>query len=201
VQLDDEAIEDSCLVIAHKGAQVFARRLIRDRTNPGWVALSSETENPLRRPPSILIKADQIRLLKVVGILFEDEAPRLRISGDAQSIETTDVLDTLEVAFRVKQNSAEPLAIEKQIVLGGPQISISEINSLEGSLVAIETTDGQQVFKRVGAAVNGLPRARYFESIGGRGNLIVASLDSTPSVSNRLPAVRSVRRILGVLYI
>jgi hypothetical protein len=201
VELAEEPIEDSRLVIACLRDRILARRLISDRANPGVVALSSEAENPLERPPSVFIKTQNARLHKVVGILFSDHPPLIRIKGEAEAINTTGAIDTVDLAFRVRQDSAEPLAVEGQIVLAGKPVQLDQVKVYEGRIVAMETLDGQQILKRVGTAVNGLHNVRYFESIGGRGQSLIAQVGKMPRQVAGIAQVRTIRPILGVLYI
>jgi hypothetical protein len=201
VELAEEPIEDSRLVIACLRDQTLARRLICDRANPGTVALSSEAENPLERPPSVFVKSQNVHLHNVVGILFSDSPPLIRIKGEAEAINTTRAIDTVDLAFRVRQDSAEPLAVEGQIVLAGKPVQLSQVKAYEGRIVAMETFDGQQILKRVGTVVNGLPNVRYFESIGGRGQSLIAQVGETPRQVDGIAQVRTIRLILGVLYI
>jgi hypothetical protein len=61
-------------------------------------------------------------------------------------------------------------------------------------------SDGSSVFKRVGQAVPGTAgRLWQFESIGGLGSSLVASLSEGDAKSG-LPIFAAARLVLGVLY-
>ena len=42
-------------------------------------------------------------------------------------VDASDVLKRIEIAFRVVDDSAVPLALEKQVVLGGAKIELDEL--------------------------------------------------------------------------
>ncbi len=204
VELEPKEILDSRLVIALVDGKVYARRHIQDQKNPKMIALISEAENPLERAPSIVIPAQQAQLHKVVGILFEDRAPAVRIKGDAAQIQHSSLLDSVEVAFKVRQDSALPLAIEGQLVIGGRRVEPREISNAVGKVVAVATTDGQHALKRLGDEVPGLAGVHYFDSIGGKGNSLIARIAQSPRVEEErlaIPKIESLRIILGVLYV
>ncbi|RUX29031.1 hypothetical protein EOA13_14995 [Mesorhizobium sp. M7A.F.Ca.US.011.01.1.1] len=91
-----------------------------------------------------------------------------------------------------------PLALPKQVVLGGPSISLAEIGRHEGTLVALALDNGSGIFKRIGLALPGnLSHLRQFESIGGLGSSEVLSIGKAQS---GVPEVQHVRRIIGVIY-
>jgi hypothetical protein len=107
-------------------------------------------------------------------------------------------VENIEIAFRVIEDSAVPLALEKQVVLGGGRILLDELRQHKDALVAITLDDGSSVFKRVGAALPGeLAHLRQFESIGGLGSSQVLSIGRA---HKGIRNVSNVRTILGVLY-
>ena len=79
-------------------------------------------------------------------------------------------LGRIEVAYRVREDSAVPLALPGQVILGGAELTSSELNEWEGKLVAATLDDGTSIFKRVGARLSGsLAHLRQFETIGVQG--------------------------------
>lgn len=120
--------------------------------------------------------------------------------GEATTIDTAPELGQIEVAYRVREESAVPLALPGQILLGGAELTPSELDAWEGKLVAVTLDDGTSIFKRVGARLPGsLAGLRQFETIGGLGSSIVVAIEALAAPA-RLPAIVSARRILGVLY-
>jgi hypothetical protein len=117
---------------------------------------------------------------------------------EAVQVDASDVFKRIEIAFRVVDDSAVPLALEKQIVLGGRRIELDELGRHKDALVALTLDDGSSVFKRVGAALpSELAHLRQFESIGGLGSSQVLSVDK-PHKGFR--SVMNARAIIGVLY-
>jgi hypothetical protein len=104
----------------------------------------------------------------------------------------------VELAFRVIDQSAVPLALAKQVVLGGARIELSELGRHEGALAALTLNDGSSIFKRVGAPLPGdLSHLRQFESVGGLGSSQVLGIGKSAPGFRRVIAARL---ILGVLY-
>ena len=104
--------------------------------------------------------------------------------------------------YRVADESAVPLALPKQIVLGGPSIRLCHIGNYQDTLVALALDDGSSVFKRVGAALPGkkLSHLRQFESIGGLGSSQVFSVGKVqPDMRNVASARQNQRRDLSRL--
>lgn len=199
VRLSQEMVPDSSLVIALHGEKTYARRLLRDRANPAVITLGSEAEDPSKRSPSLIPPAAEVRLLQIVGILFEDRPHYPRPREEATLAGEWGVLGEVEAVFRVRGNSALPLALEGQKVLGGRCLTPADIAGLEGSLVAIATSDGAAL-KRIGAAVPGAGHIRQFESIGGRGESMLVRTEDIEDGFGALPVLHSARLVLGVLY-
>jgi hypothetical protein len=98
----------------------------------------------------------------------------------------------------VADDSAVPLALEKQVVLGGRRIELNELGRYKDALVALTLDDGSSIFKRVGAALAAeLGHLWQFESIGGLGSSQVLSVGK-PHKAFR--SVTNARAIIGVLY-
>ncbi len=95
-------------------------------------------------------------------------------------------------------DSAVPLALENQVVLGGARIELAHLPHHQDALVALTLDDGSSIFKRVGTALPGeLGHLRQFESIVGLGSSLVLSIGK-PHKGFR--SVSNARLIIGVIY-
>jgi len=200
--LSEENAEDHSLVIALHGDRKYARRLLRYRDDPSVVGLYSEAKNPLERRASILLPVQEVRLLEIVGLLFPDKRPPSPTPGEAGEIADANVLAEIEIACEVDGESALPLALPDQWILGGVQLAPNDLDAVQGALVAVATSDGAY-FKRVGPAVPGAPHIRLLEPIGGGGSSVLVRTQPTSGDDAwlpDLPEVHSARRVLGVLY-
>ena len=123
---------------------------------------------------------------------------RTRIQTECGAKTPLTVIEQIEIAFRVVDESAVPLALERQVVLGGPTIPLDHLASNVGALVAISLEDGSSIFKRIGVALPApLAHLRQFESIGGLGFSQVFAVGREQTGMRR---VWQARRIIGVLY-
>lgn len=200
VDLSEEPVADNRLVVAMYRDMLYARRLLRDEKKPGVVVLASDAVDPNRRPPSILVPAQEVRLLKIVGILFDGRPHYPRPSQEAAPARDMSYLGRVEIAFKVRGTSAEPLALHGQTVLGGRSLTPQDVASMEDSLVAI-ATDHAAMLKRVGKPVPGGKHVRHLDAIGGRGEstlIRLAEVEKDPF--GKVPLLQSAREVLGVLY-
>jgi hypothetical protein len=189
---------DRRLVIArHKGV-AYARRIVRS-VNAGLVGLTAEVPDPrTRTPKTIFVSEAEVAIHQVVGIIFDHSAKVEQGRDEAAQVDASDELKRIEIAFRVIDDSAVPLALEKQVVLGGRRIELDELRQHKDALVALTLDDGLSIFKRVGGALPGeLAYLWQFESIGGLGSSQVLSV-GRPHKGFR--TVTNVRAIIGVLY-
>jgi hypothetical protein len=198
VQLADEEIQDNRLVVALHGKRTYARRLLRGRDPGGDVALGSEAENPLRRADSLFIPRAELRLLKVVGVLFNEEPFLDNVQAEAIPVDATARVLQAKIAYRVQGDSALPFVLPGQLVLGGEAIDPDKLLTLRGAVVAVQTNKGA-FLKRVGEVVDVVRGLVIFESIGGLGSSEVAHT-CEPQEESVFPVVRAVRQIVGVLY-
>jgi len=186
-------------VIALHKDKIYARRFLRHESNPEVVALSSESANPMRRTPSLLLPTVEVQLLQIIGILF-DERPYWPREGEAVLLETYVLPKQITTAFRVRAESALPLALPGQKVLGADCLLPTQLEENQGGLVAVAFS-GREAFKRIGQAVPGQPRLRFLESIGGLGDSILIrteEIDNDPFED--VPVLETAYRIVGVLY-
>jgi hypothetical protein len=191
-------VADRRLVIARHGSAVYARRLVRG-VNSNIVGLTAEIPDPRSRTPkTIFLPDNEVALHQVVGILFDHKISIVQGRNEAEPVDISSTLQSIEIAFRVVDDSAVPLALEKQVVLGGPCIRLDEIDHHRDALVAVTLDDGSSIFKRVGAPLPGeLSHLRQFESVGGLGSSQVLAIGK-PHKGFR--TVTNSRLIIGVLY-
>jgi hypothetical protein len=189
---------DRRLVIARHENAVYARRLVRG-TNTGVIGLTAEVPDPrTKTPKTIFLPEAQVAIHQVVGIIFDHKITVGHGQEEAAPVDAQNVLKRIEIAFRVVDDSAVPLALEKQVVLGGACIELAELAQHQDALVALTLDDGSSIFKRVGAALPGdLAHLRQFESIGGLGSSRVLSVGK-PHKGFR--SVSNARLIIGVIY-
>ena len=198
VEAVPDVVADRRLVIARHGETIYARRFIRSQ-GTDMIGLTAEIPDPrYRSPKTIILPEAEVVLHQVVGVLFEHSIRVEHGDGEAVLVDASKVLERVELAFRVVDESAVPLALANQIVLGGASIELDMLGHSEGALVALMLDDGASIFKRVGAALPGeLTHLRQFESIGGLGS---SQILSTGKEQAGVPTVMHARAILGVLY-
>jgi hypothetical protein len=189
---------DRRLVIARHGSAVYARRLVRG-ANAGVIGLTAEIPDPrTRTPKTVIFPENEVAIHQVVGIIFDHSLTIAPGQDEAVQVDASDVLRRIEIAFRVAGDSAVPVALERQMVLGGNRIELDQLGHYKDALVALALDDGSSIFKRVGAAFpSELAHLRQFESIGGLGSSQVLAIGK-PQKGFR--NVTGVRVIIGVLY-
>jgi len=199
VSLADDSVPDRCLVIALHGDKTYARRLIRDQSRPEVVALGSEAQDPSQRAPSLVLPTREVKLLKVIGILFDHEPIYPRSREEATLDPNCRILKKVTIAFEAIGDSALPLALPRQLILGGDPVLPNQLTEVDGQIVALATTEGAML-KRVGATVPGMPYLRQFESIGGMGGSLLVRTEDVEDAIEDLPLLNSLRQILGIIY-
>ncbi|MEL6226880.1 MAG: hypothetical protein AAFR01_07660, partial [Pseudomonadota bacterium] len=189
---------DHNLVIARYKDQVLARRMTK---SPGalGVSLSAQMPDPRHRRPTMTYDESKVRLHQIVGVIFTAMPPPVG-RGEATAVESIPDLAQIDIAYRVREESAVPLALPGQIILGGSELTATDLDTREGQLVALTLDDGTSLFKRVGARLPGkLAHLRQFETIGGLGASIVIATETIED-QHSAPLLVSARRVLGVLY-
>lgn len=189
---------DRRLVIARHGGAVYARRFLRSKGSD-LIGLTAEIPDPRRRSPSTLFLPEaEVALHQVAGVFFDHDVTVGNGQDEAVLVDSSRVFARIESVFRVADESAVPLALPKQIVLGGSTIELAEIGGHKEALVALTLDDGSSIFKRVGSPLPGsLAHLRQFESIGGLGSSQVLAIGKSQA---GIMGVQSARRIIGVLY-
>lgn len=189
---------DQNLVIARHKRLTFARRVARSPNAIG-VSLSAQMPDPRYSRATMTYDDSAVRLYRIVGAVFTDMAPPDG-GGEATLIEAVPELDTVQVAYRVKEDSAIPLALPGQVILGGAELTPAQLDGWEGKLVAVTLADGASIFKRVGSRLPGaLGNLRQFEAIGGLGSSMVVATEAIGEFGD-IPLMASARRVVGVLY-
>jgi hypothetical protein len=189
---------DRRLVVARHANSVYARRFLRG-ANSSVIGLTADIPDPrTRNPKTVFLREAEVAIHQVVGIIF-DHAIRVGPGAEeAVPVDAQSVLKRIEIAFRVVDESAVPLALENQVVLGGARIELNQLGRYPDALVALTLEDGSSIFKRVGAALPGdLTHLRQFESIGGLGSSQILAIGKSHQGFQR---VTNARLTIGVLY-
>jgi hypothetical protein len=189
---------DQNLVIGRYRDQVFARRLVISSGSIG-MSLATQMPDPRKSRPTLTFDASKLKIHRIVGVVFTNMSPPVG-GGEASPVDAVPELAKISIAYRVVEESAVPLALPRQILLGGPALTASDLDGWEGRLAAVTLDDGSSIFKRVGPRLPGkLGYLRQFETIGGLGSsLVIATevVDGAPAV----PTMASARQVVGVLY-
>jgi recombinational DNA repair ATPase RecF len=190
---------DRNLVIARKKGETLARRLFRQKDVVGY-ALAAETPDPRQSPPTKLVRADEYAIHRIVGCLFTEIVPP-QSSREAVELEKGDILSGIEAIYRLVKESAVPLALPGQILLGGKVILGSEFGQYEGRIAALTLHDGSHVLKRIGGTVaKKHAYARHFETIGGLGQSVVLQTEQVEDSAFDAPVIEHARLAIGVIY-
>ncbi|CAN7424366.1 ATP-binding protein [Aquipseudomonas alcaligenes] len=197
VDVEAAAPADRQLVVARAGKDVFARRLLRPQYSE-FVALAAETHDPRKSPPTQLLHEQHVLLHPIVGMFFGDLNSVPSSKAEAVQVFVAPQINRVQSAYRIKEDSAIPLALPGQIALGGAAIEMSEFDAHLDEYVALHLDDGTNLFKRIGASLPApLQHLRQFETIGGLGVADVLAIGCDhPGVRRVLHAVS----IIGVLY-
>ncbi|MGK6321005.1 S24 family peptidase [Sphingomonas sp. DT-204] len=198
VEATASAARDHSIVVARRGTQTFARRLLRPRNGEGF-SLAAEATDPRRSRPTLAFEDHGIDTHRVVGVLFS-HLPPPEGREEASEISSDPILARVEVAYRVREESAVPLALPGQIILGGGVLTAADVAAMEGRIVALTLSDGSSILKRVGSQVSSaLPYLRQFETIGGLGDSTVIAIEAIEGAPD-VPVMAYARPIIGVIY-
>lgn len=198
VEAAPSAARDHDLVIARRGRQTFARRLLRPRNGEGF-SLAAEATDPREGRPTLAFEDHALQTHRIVGAIFS-HLPPPEGREEAAQIESDPSLARVEVAYRVREDSAIPRAMPGQIILGGSIISPESLSTMEGVMVAVTLEDGSSILKRVGAPLaQATPYLRQFETIGTLGSSVVIATERVAGAPD-LPVMLNARPVLAVLY-
>lgn len=197
VEVDPSVVEDRRLVIARRGSEVYARRLLRP-SDSDVIALAAETPDPRKSPQTLLFDEAEVAIHRVVGMLFGDAGIAPTSKQEAVRVDGTGLLPKVRIAYRIKEESAVPLALPGQIALGGAHIPLEDFDRHIGAYVALHLSDGSSIFKRVGEKLPPpLAHLRRFETIGGLG---VADVLAVGQPQPGIHHVEHAVLVIGVLY-
>lgn len=198
VEAVPSAARDHELVVARRGSQAFARRLLRPRNGEGF-SLVAEATDPRRARPTLAFDDQALDLHRIVGVIFTQLPPPAG-REEAVLIDGDPALVRVEVAYRVREDSAVPRAMPGHIILGGAVLLPDRLDGMEGMMVPVTLEDGDSILKRVGAPLSRrVPYLRQFETIGSLGASVVLAtehVDGAPDV----PVIRNARPVLGIVY-
>lgn len=197
VEAMPSVVEDRNLVIARRGDAIYARRLLRP-SDSAFVALASETPDPRNSRATLLFPEGEVALHRVVGMLFHTYPNVGKATQEAVKVDGVGQLKKITSAFRIKEQSAVPLALPGQIALGGPTLKAEDFDTHLEAYVALDLSDGSSIFKRIGPKLpSPLSHLRQFETIGGLGAADILA------VGKMEPGFKLIVRavlVLGVLY-
>jgi len=197
VGIDSTAPSDRQLVIARTGKETYARRLLKPQ-NSEYIALAAETPDPRRSPPTQLLREQQVSLHPIVGVFFGGLGSVPSSKCEAVQVAEAPQIQKVRTAYRIKEESAIPLALPGQVALGGAEIPMDEFDAHIDEYVALHLDDGTNLFKRVGARLPApLQHLRQFETIGGLG---VADILAIGSKHEGMKTVVHAVSVIGVLY-
>jgi len=202
VEASGAHIDDQSLVIAKYKNKYLARRLLRNNKHSTDITLATVTTDPRMRPPTIVVSTLDVELYRIVGFLFDEMPPSdINNKHDAIPVENASVFKKIKSCYQVNGISAEPLALDGQLVLGGDALSREGFSSKHNSFVAMSLSGGGGVFKRLGDSLPGnLKHLIQLDSIGGRGSSIVVSTSEQSIDSQNVRSIISGRSIVGVIY-
>lgn len=197
VDVDAVASGDRQLVIARVGKETYARRLLRPHKSE-FIALAAETPDPRKSPPAQLLREQQVSLHPIVGVFFGGLATVPTSKAEAVQVLEAPQLLKVRTAYRIKEESAIPLALPGQVALGGVAIPLEELDAHIDEYVALHLDDGTNLFKRVGERLpSPLQNLRQFETIGGLG---VADVLAVGGPHKGFKSVVHAVSVIGVLY-
>jgi hypothetical protein len=198
VEAAPSAARDHDLVIARRGRQAFARRLLRPRNGEGF-SLAAEATDPRAGRPTLAFEDHALLTHRIVGAIFS-HLPPPEGREEAAQIDSDPTLARVEIAYRVREESAVPRAMPGQIILCGPILLVESLNVMEGAMVAVTLEDGDSILKRVGAPLSqATPYLRQFDAIGALGASVVIATERVDGAPN-LPIMLNARPVLAVLY-
>ncbi|AVT22255.1 hypothetical protein C7Y68_01055 [Paracidovorax avenae] len=197
VDVEAVAATDRQLVIARTGNDAYARRLLRPKTSD-HIALAAEPPDPRKSPPTELLPEQQVALHPIVGMLFGVPMATPTSKKETVQIPHAPQIQKIQSAYRIKEDSAVPLALPGQVALGGDTISLANFDSHIDNYVALHLDDGSSIFKRVGSRLPApLQHLRQFETIGGLG---VADVLAVEKPHDGFRTVVHAVSVIGVLY-
>jgi AAA domain len=189
------------LVVATYGEQLLARRYNETDVHPDMAVLTGQTLDPYDLPQPVIAPKEKVTQKKVVGTLF---VPRLappppKVSG--QEVIAVSDFSFIENAlsnarlFEVQGRSAEPIALETQLLITHPAtFGSNTLKRLEGQLVVAVDADGARYFKRL-RVHNTLVVLESLNPDGATPAQLLSLDDSHP-----FPKLTDLLEVVGVLF-
>jgi hypothetical protein len=198
-----EEVRSGDLAIAQVGSKIFARRIGRDKSDAARLSLESIPSISTNVPPTHFVPAATTRLLKIIGVLFDDRATP-GTTGEAVATESSPILRQVVASAQVAGDSAFPLARDGYHVLVGAP---GPLRALVGRIVAVITRQSlfsqeyNAFLKRLGRPMPNQPDVFYLENVGemGEGEYVqVATNGSAPAEG--IPIVDTIWKVHGVVF-
>lgn len=191
------------LVVAIAADRLMARRFVLSETASDVAVLTANAIDPYAIAAPLVANSATIKLKQVVGVLFARPDAYADVStnelvacrGEAA---ISDLLGECAGLVEVKGQSAQPLALDGQFILLGPQTNgAGELRRLDGRPVIALDSNQQWFFKRLRLTDSDLV---ILESLDGGGEYgpEVLWLEGADSSSRR--TLKAVRAVLGVLF-
>ncbi|MEQ8585009.1 MAG: hypothetical protein RIE83_01155 [Thalassobaculaceae bacterium] len=194
------------LVIEDRGTYRVARRWLEDSSAPNLAVLAASSSNARQIPPAIISRAKGANRRKIVGVLFaadhlqpgETVDPNTEATDlDAEHELTGNLVADTEV-FEILGSSAEPLALDKQLVLAKPpktdlSTGLAELN---GKPVIAENDEGHAFFKRLRILDSNSVVLESLDRAGTEGLILL----STDPVARPGSCLTRIREVVGVIF-
>ncbi len=118
-------------MIAHYRGQVMARRMVKSPESIG-ISLSAQMLDPRTRRPTMTCDDSKVRLHRIVGAIFTTMSSPAG-GGEKARVDAVPELSGVVVAYRVKEDSAVPLALPDHIILGGSELTPADLDRWTGN--------------------------------------------------------------------
>ncbi|MCC8936023.1 AAA family ATPase [Bradyrhizobium sp. Arg68] len=200
----DAEIRNGDLAVVLTVGKTYARRIGLDRTDLSRIVLEALPSANPNVPPTHFLERSKVRLMKIVGVLFDDVATP-HSQGEASPAVESPVLGQVVAAGHVAGDSAFPVARSGgRVLLGAPP---GELGSLAGRIIAVMTRTNRYsqeylaYLKRLGKAIPSIPDVYYLENVGetGEGEYVRFPCASASTV-DAVPLVEQYWKVHGTLF-
>lgn len=144
------------LVVAAFGARLLARRYNLPEDHPSAAVLTGQSVDPYNIPEPVIIPRAEVSLRKIVGTLFVSRIlPPPKPDEDSEVCQVNDFPSVAKLIdgaklFEVKGRSAEPIAIEGQLIITREaKIDAANLKRLDNCMVVAIDDSGARYFKRM----------------------------------------------------
>ncbi|MGX5652713.1 hypothetical protein ACWKW4_20855 [Hydrogenophaga borbori] len=188
------------LVVAAVRDELLARRFVVSEASSDVVVLAANALDPHEIALPVVARKESVVLHAVVGVLFDrgstggpSKNEVVECEGEAS---VRDILGRCSGLVEVVGNSAQPLALDGQLLLLGERVTNApELRRLDGRPVIAADSDDARFFKRLRLAGDDLV---ILESLDGGGEYPPEILWRSGEGGSR--AVKEVWEVLGVLF-